>query len=312
MPLWTVARRSGLDKLAAAQAYAQRMPNCLKEANMTKVEAQQAADPSGWLGRILALGCLRWVSAYFLLQAKLIPPVIGDFVCLAGAAAQVAAWYMLRSRMSRIWQSMPSPRVESLGIELPLTVAADPTRVRVVRSIGWLVLLLSAFPILLFVVMPPGKSQLPAYAPIVAIIGSVMAWVVVLRFFLAKPASISLSQNELIVGGRSLVLDSQTTCSFASPGAIKITSLHGSLTFRPRTFYPGSSKYTAVIGSHLLRELAAKCSGGDAKAWLVETFPPVERDEVRARLHPLVLTALGALGVLIVLLLALALSVPHH
>jgi hypothetical protein len=180
------------------------------------------------------------------------------------------------------------------------------------RSIGWLVLLLSALPILLFVVMPTGKSQIPAYAPIVAIIGSVLAWVAVFRFFLAKPASITLSQSELTVGGHSLVLDSQTTCSFASLGTITITSLHGSLTFRPGTFYPGSSKYTAVNGSHLLRELAAKCSGGDAKAWLVETFPPVERADVRARLHPLVLTALSAFGLLIVLLVALALSVPHR
>jgi hypothetical protein len=219
---------------------------------------------------------------------------------------------MLRDRVSRIWQSMPSPRVEPLGIELPLTVGADPTRVRVVRSIGWLLLLLSLVPILLFVVIPQGKSQLPAYAPVIAIIGSVLAWVVVFRFFLAKPGSITLSQNELSVGERCLVLDSQTTCSFASVGAIKITSLHGSLTFRPGTFYPGNSKYTAVNGSHLLRELAAKCSGGDAKAWLVETFPPVERGDVSARLHPLVLTALGALGLLIVLLLALALSVPHR
>jgi hypothetical protein len=279
---------------------------------MTKVEVEQAADRNGWLGRIQALGAVAWLSGCILESTSLIPLPLARTLLLAGFVTHIACLGVLRNRVMRFWQSRPAPDVESLGIELPLTVGADPLRVRTVRSIGWLVLLLSAIPILLFVVMPPGKSQIPAYAPILATIGSVLAWVLVFRFFLVKPASITLSQNELTVGGHSLVLDSQTTCSFASPSAIKVTSLHGSLTFRPATFYPGNSKYTAVNGSHLLRELAAKCSSGDAKAWLVETFPPVERGDVSTRMHPVVITALGSLGLLIVLMAALALLVPHH
>ena len=222
----------------------------------------------------------------------------------------------------RFWRTRPAIKVEPPYIELPATLWPDPLGVRLSRSIGWLALLLTLFPTMVLAAELLRTPVTTVSTQILLAMATLAGWVLAFMLLKKKPA-ITLSEDSLSVGSESMMLDSQTACAFmgsmVSIGGpkIKVTSSHGSVIFRPATYYRGHSRYEAVNGSHVLHALAAKCSGGDAQAWLAENFPIVastdrasDRRSSSAKLHPIVKAAFAAL-VLLLVVLTLAVLFPH-
>ena len=259
-------------------------------ANPANAEALAAVDPGGWLrklepaGSLVFLGGLIWRVAFN--SNGIAAAMIG-----VGVVLQIATQIILRSRLIGWWAS--AQQTQPADVALPLTVNANAVTVRLRRSIGWFVLLISVPPAVVLAADAFGNPtrafhtwQLAGFA-----VWTLSCWAIAALCLLKGYRAITLSDGSFSVGKHKVALTSQATCSFTKgsslPGTPSVEIHWGdeSVVFNPTTYYSDvvtSSGYGN--GSQLIQALAARCHGGDALAWLMCAFPvlPVSYPEKTA------------------------------